>query len=181
MSIFLILVLSALNFLSFSWGVRGHFQMGNGMPFPMKVLSACSLVFYGIFLISMKSAHLDSWVLAGTTFLFVSALALFWWTIATTRRNRPDVAHHEAAPHQLYCNGPYRIVRHPFYLAYLLFWIGTAVSAGAWQWLGAILFTVWYGLLAYQEERRFIQSDLGDIYADYQRKSWMLFPVPWLK
>ncbi|GBR12295.1 methyltransferase family protein [Gluconobacter frateurii] len=181
MSIFLIFVLSALNFLSFSWGVRGHFQMGNGMPFPMKVLSACSLVFYGIFLISMKSAHLDSWVLAGTTFLFVSALALFWWTIATTRRNRPDVAHHEAAPHQLYCNGPYRIVRHPFYLAYLLFWIGTAVSAGAWQWLGAILFTVWYGLLAYQEERRFIQSDLGDIYADYQRKSWMLFPVPWLK
>ncbi|UMM09463.1 isoprenylcysteine carboxylmethyltransferase family protein [Gluconobacter frateurii] len=181
MSIFLILVLSALNFLSFSWGVRGHFQMGNGMPFPMKVLSACSLVFYGIFLISMKSAHLDTWVLAGTTFLFVSALALFWWTIATTRRNRPDVAHHEAAPHQLYCNGPYRIVRHPFYLAYLLFWIGTAVSAGAWQWLGAILFTVWYGLLAYQEERRFIQSDLGDIYADYQRKSWMLFPVPWLK
>lgn len=181
MSIFLILVLSALNFLSFSWGVRGHFQMGNGMPFPMKVLSVCSLVFYGIFLISMKSAHLDTWVLAGATFLFVSALALFWWTIATTRRNRPDVAHHEAAPHQLYCNGPYRIVRHPFYLAYLLFWIGTAVSAGAWQWLGAILFTVWYGLLAYQEERRFIQSDLGDIYADYQRKSWMLFPVPWLK
>lgn len=177
----LVLIFSALNFLSFSWGVRGHFQMGNGMPFPMKVLSACSLVFYGLFLASLRSVHGDVWTQGGALFLFVSALALFWWTIATTRRNRPDVAHHDAAPHQLYCTGPYRIVRHPFYLAYLLFWIGTALSVGAWQWLGAILFTVWYGSLAYQEERRFIQSDLGGIYADYQKKSWMLFPVPWVK
>lgn len=177
----LVLILSALNFLSFSWGVRGHFQMGNGMPFPMKVLSACSLVFYGLFLISLRSVHGDVWTVGGTVFLFVSALALFWWTIAITRRNRPDVAHHDAAPHQLYCTGPYRIVRHPFYLAYLLFWTGTALSVGAWQWLGMILFTVWYGFLAYREERRFIQSDLGGIYADYQKKSWMLFPVPWVK
>lgn len=177
----LVLILSALNFLSFSWGVRGHFQMGNGMPFPMKVLSACSLVFYGLFLASLRSVHGGVWTQGGALFLFVSALALFWWTIATTRRNRPDVAHHDAAPHQLYCTGPYRIVRHPFYLAYLLFWIGTALSVGAWQWLGAILFTVWYGFLAYQEERRFIQSDLGGIYADYQKKSWMLSPVPWVK
>ncbi|KXV79325.1 protein-S-isoprenylcysteine methyltransferase, partial [Gluconobacter japonicus] len=112
--------------------------MGNGMPFPMKVLSACSLVFYGLFLASLRSVHGGVWTQGGALFLFVSALALFWWTIATTRRNRPDVAHHDAAPHQLYCTGPYRIVRHPFYLAYLLFWIGTALSVGAWQWLGAI-------------------------------------------
>ena len=102
----LVLILSALNFLSFSWGVRRHFQMGNGMPFPMKVLSACSLVFYGLFLASLRSVHGDVWTQGGALFLFVSALALFWWTIATTRRNRPDVAHHDAAPHQLCCIGP---------------------------------------------------------------------------
>lgn len=180
-SILLLLILSVLNFLSFSWGVRGHFQMGNGMPLPMKILSACSIVFYGIFLVCLRSVHSGPWVLGMVIFLFIAALALFWWTIATTRRNRPDVAHHEAPPHQIYRNGPYRIVRHPFYLAYILFWIGTALSVGALQWFGALLFTVWYGVLAYQEERRFIESDLGDIYADYQKKSWMLFPVPWLK
>ena len=76
----------------------------------------------------------------------------------------------------MYWSGPYAYVRHPFYLSYIIFWIGTAMDADAWQSIPATGLTGWYGRIAYEEERRFRTTKMRLPYAAYCRKTGMFWP-----
>jgi Phospholipid methyltransferase len=90
------------------------------------------------------------------------ALWLFVWTIRATRSTPPTLAFATDAPAILFCHGPYRYVRHPFYLSYILFWIGTAVSAaGPGTWAVPLVMGALYFQGASREERKFARSALG--------------------
>jgi protein-S-isoprenylcysteine O-methyltransferase Ste14 len=83
------------------------------------------------------------------------------------------------APQFLTQRGPYRLIRHPIYTAYLLVWLAGPVIA-AQPWL--LLTTLWMASLHYyaarQEEQQFARSDLAGDYAVYRRGTGMFVPSP---
>src|ERR1700712_4977620 len=163
---------------SFAWALRGHFRQDCRMPLGMRLLSATSLVGFCGYAWQLCHAFPGRALTLLGLELFLLSFALFWWTIAATRADRPRVAHADDSPRSRQTSGPYRLVRHPFYASYIVFWLGTAVTAGGAQWLAASFLTAWYVLIARHEERRFDASALEAPYKAYRKRTGMLFPLP---
>lgn len=117
---------------------------------------------------------LPSWI---SWLLWVASGSLGLWTLAV---NRPGNFHIHPEPRpdgQLVQAGPYRWVRHPMYVAVLLFAAGCSawlVSIGGW-----VLFAVLLGVLvgkASLEEQWLLQRYPN--YADYCARTWRL--IPWI-
>jgi protein-S-isoprenylcysteine O-methyltransferase Ste14 len=176
-SFWLPLALSLLAFGSFAWALRGHFETAGAIPTGMRLLSLVSLLSYATYagLLFRGDRDRTAWTTLGLV-AFASAIALFWWTVTTTRRHRLRLAHTDADPDIIYTGGPYALVRHPFYLSYIIFWIGTALVVGKWQWAPALILTVWYVRVAQREERRFRSSAFSTGYDTYRRRTGMLLP-----
>jgi protein-S-isoprenylcysteine O-methyltransferase Ste14 len=100
--------------------------------------------------------------------LLLGSAALFAWSVRATWLERPSLAFSPDEPHFLLRRGPYRLVRHPFYVSYLLFFAAlfAAVPAPgtALAWLA-----VWavYSSAARAEERKFAASPLAGAYLAY--------------
>ncbi|MCK8785360.1 EAL domain-containing protein [Roseomonas sp. NAR14] len=150
----------------------------------MRALSVASLAGFMLFVWLLR--HGGTTAAAGmvSVALSLGGCAVFWWAVATTRRRPPAIAYADAdsdsdwAPAMLYEAGPYAFVRHPFYVSYCLFWIGLAVAAGPWQWLGSLPIVAWYCTIARAEERRLGRSALAGAYAAYRARTGMLLPRP---
>ena len=143
----------------------------------MRILSIFSLVSYlnYIGLLIWYKHEKPLWTTVGLAG-FALSLVLFWWTVITTRRHRLNLAYTDADPDIVYITGPYAQVRHPFYLSYIIFWISSALVAGRWQWMSAVILTSWYVCIARREERRFRLSGLAADYNAYREQTGMLIP-----
>ena len=172
----LIIVFFILPLASFSWGLRGHFRSSSGMPSAMRALTAASSLSALLFLVLVATGDVGGVrVLVFVAFSSASA-TLFWWAVRTTMDRPPQLAHSQSDPDALYENGPYAFVRHPFYLAYCLFWLGSAVAAGGLQWLAAALLIGWYFAIAKSEEARFFNTLMAASYIRYRRRTGMIVP-----
>ncbi|GGD44150.1 methyltransferase family protein [Aureimonas glaciei] len=172
----LIIAFATVPLASFSWGLRGHFRSSEGMPSAMRALTAASSLSALLFLVLITTGDVSG--LRAFVFVTVScaSAALFWWAVRTTRHRPPQLAHSQSDPDLLYENGPYAFVRHPFYLAYCLFWLGSAVAAGGLQWLAAALLIGWYYAIAKSEEAQFFNTLMAASYTRYRRRTGMIVP-----
>ena len=80
-------------------------------------------------------------------------------------------------PELFHERGPYRFVRHPFYLAYSIGWLpGPIVTLNPWL----LLTNVWMGFLYYRaaslEERLFLEGPNAESYREYQQRTGMFLP-----
>lgn len=75
-------------------------------------------------------------------------------------------------------SGPYRLVRHPGYLALLLFLTGYNALVSGSAVMGGVALVVM--ALAYTRripaEEAMLVSELGDAYRDYQKRTWRILP-----
>jgi protein-S-isoprenylcysteine O-methyltransferase Ste14 len=111
--------------------------------------------------------------------LYGCAAALYGWSLATHGRGRPAFAFSPVTPRLLVRAGPYRLVRHPIYTAYLLAWLAGPVLSGEPWLLGTTLcMAAWYYRAARQEEREFAAGDLAEEYKAYRDQAGMFFPDP---
>ena len=170
------LVLSIAAFGSFSWALGGHFRTSGRPPTGMILLSAASLLSFATYILLLCSRQPATTLLVVQSLLVAISLAVFWWAIAATRASRFSVAHSLEMPGFLFQGGPYRYIRHPFYLSYIIFWVATAVSAESWQWLWVTTLSVWYVSVARQEESAFASSPYSSAYADYRARTGMVLP-----
>ncbi len=105
------------------------------------------------------------------------ANGLFWWALATHGRRRPNFAFVPAVPDSFTVRGPYRLMRHPIYTAYLVGWLGGSLTCGQVWLLGFVaLMGVFYYRAARQEETLFLASPLGPQYRDYRGRTGMFLP-----
>jgi len=143
----------------------------------MRLLSLVSLLAYMSYLglLFWQGCDAAAWTTLGLV-CFALSIALFWWTVITTKRDRLRVAYTDADPSTIHVGGPYAHVRHPFYLSYIIFWVGTALVAGSWQGVPALILILWYIHIAQDEERRFRSSLLSTGYATYRARIGMLLP-----
>lgn len=173
----LVLVVGYACFIVFLWATRKHFLVSGPMPPGMRIVIVLS--FIGTIWFTVRVAV--SGVGPGAPYaiaLMAVAFGLFCWTVKATRERRLPIAFAGALPNFIYRTGPYRYVRHPFYLSYILCWIGTSVATrDVGSWVVPLVMAAIYVVVAQREERGFDSSRLAEAYAAYRRKTAMFIPV----
>lgn len=182
MSINLILLLTC--FASFTWAIRRFFTRPAAVPSVARLVSLLGgltvLAYAAAWLLIPRppARSLAPDLLASG--LFAAALALFYWALRANLARPLSGIGAPDLPGHLVTAGPYRYVRHPFYLSYLLTWLGSALAAStAWLWLPVPVAVLLYVLAARHEERKFAASPLAAAYAAYARSTGMLLPRLW--
>ena len=83
----------------------------------------------------------------------------------------------DEAVHKLVTKGIYRIFRHPQYVGLFTFFVGYSLFLGAFCSLCITpLILVWFGIVAYVEERYDLELMFGEEYQKYKKEVGMFFP-----
>ena len=179
MQVFLDIVVTALSLgvvLAYVWSVRGHFSSpktpAGAWVISTAVTSSTLLLLWLVWSNEQPAAA----QIAGIALELLSVW-LFVAAIMASRQAKLRFAFDPAHPHGLVDTGPYRLVRHPFYVSYLLFWTGWTIAT--WWPLAVIVPVVFlwlYVRAAQMEERNFAASPLSANYADYSRRVGFFVP-----
>lgn len=160
----------------YSWSMRGHFS-SDGMPAGAKALSAvvalCALaLFYLVWAVVQPL-----WAQLVGAALQLLSFVLFWAAIRASRAAKLRLAFDPGNPRSFVREGPYRYVRHPFYVSYIILWGGFAIAT--WSAWAIVPFLVMLGVYihaARDEERKFGLTDMAGDYAAYRRRTGMFLP-----
>lgn len=116
------------------------------------------------------------WLLLTMAVQGIAILSMIWVVSDTGLMIFTGLASEEAQPPHLVTQGLYRWMRHPLYTAALLVvWLFPTMS---WNLLAFDLGATIYILVGIQFEERKLLHEYGKKYADYRRRTWMLFPLP---
>lgn len=171
-----IVVLGWAMVASYVWSTKHHFTADH-FPLGAKLVSAavigCALA------LSWTTVMADQpigFTLAGLALQVLSA-GLFWWAIAASRAASLRFAFDPSEPAGILTDGPYRMVRHPFYTSYLLFWTGWAVVSASPSSAAIVAFFAFaYTAAAREEEQNFARSALAEEYGRYRAVTGRFWP-----
>ncbi len=161
---------------AYAWALRAHFR-STEVPTGTKVISVAvsvTAIVYTALTWTVEQPELP--VLLGLA-IQLASLWLFRETLVASKAAALRLAFDKELPHSLVQQGPYRFVRHPFYVSYLVFWTGWALASWSW-WSVPSLLLIYaiYIVAARGEEAKFARSDLSGSYAEYRSRTGMLFP-----
>jgi protein-S-isoprenylcysteine O-methyltransferase Ste14 len=159
----------------YTWSLRKHFASTN-VPAGTMLISATVILSLVTYLYMQWTVEQPILASSAGILLVVLSLWLFWAAIAASREAHLLLAFDEKKPHGLVSIGPYRRVRHPFYLSYLIFWAGMAVAS--WHPLAPLPWLVLaciYVVAARGEERKFEDSPLAEDYRQYRKRAGFLW------
>ncbi len=161
--------------LSFGWAVRGHFA-SRAMPPGMRVITIVSAL-TAMWLLWLSAGAAPAMAIAGLALQW-TALALFIAAIRASRGHGLKLAFDATpGPAQVLRAGPYRFVRHPFYLAYSLFWVAWALAVWDWRaWPPVLALLALYVIAAQREERDLLAGPGADAYRAYRASTGALLP-----
>jgi protein-S-isoprenylcysteine O-methyltransferase Ste14 len=175
-----ILVASAAGAVAFfSIGLTSYFERRADRPRWVRLMHDLGLCLSlthlaGVILLDPQS---DAFAIAGIL-MYTAAVAVFLSAIETadrTRLQRMFLDH--PLPDRLITEGPFRWVRHPFYLGYIIGALAPAVATGhpaiVIVSIAMVAMTV---SAAFREERVWLASPRGDAYREYRRRTGMFLP-----
>lgn len=123
-------------------------------------------------LLTASSVHILAGI-ASLTF-YVLSLAIFWWSIVAAKQL--DFAFSDNVG-KIVTTGPFAYVRHPFYLSYILVWLGSSILFNSiFLWITLIYLTTLYFTSAKIEEEVYLKSEYSREYRDYSHKVRMFLP-----
>jgi protein-S-isoprenylcysteine O-methyltransferase Ste14 len=157
-----------------------RWQEGLFILFSLRLLGLLffsSLVAYLIdpSLLIWSSVGLPGWLRWAGAVLFVTGGTLAAWTFANLGKNLTDTVV-TRVDHTLVTTGPYRWVRHPFYVAFAI--LVLAVSLMAANWLFALGGAAGFALLVIRtrkEEEKLLER-FGDEYRRYMNRTGQFLP-----
>ena len=163
---------------AFTWGRIAVFRIDGPTPLGVRAIEHCAAasIALGATLIAVRPdghAGLDCLALL----LAVASASLFAWGVATVQRKQLTAAFSADMPMSLVTRGPFRYVRNPFYLAYIIAHaIPLFVSRSPWALPGLLTMTAIYVRAVLLEERKFLHSDLAPAWRAYQRSTGRFLP-----
>lgn len=149
-----------------------------GIVFIYWVLAGIGLIAWRISLTGWRFPTFPGGFTLGLLLVF-TALILHTWTIRTlgvsTFLTRPEVTPQKASS-MLVVLGPYRYVRHPFYVTEWILLLGLALTTSSWLLLSLLSASlVSTPLVTYFEERELVER-FGESYKKYQSEVPRLIP-----
>lgn len=154
---------------------RVQYDMLKFVVIIMTILSSWSLIVSPITNIASRSASLALAVLSLSLFL-LSARETYYRPlyVVFSKDDRKD-------QEKLLQDGPFALLRHPYYSSYLLNYLAAAVGAYTMtNWLVLIFAAGMYNFAAIQEEKRLLQGPLRQEYMAYKQRTIGLIPyVSW--
>ena len=104
----------------------------------------------------------------------LSSLSLFWWAILTA--HKLNFAFSKSVGNLL-TTGPYAIVRHPFYVSYILVWASTTfLFNSVFLWFTLFYLGAFYFMSARDEEKVILSSEHSKEYFEYRQRVGMFLP-----
>lgn len=104
----------------------------------------------------------------------LASISLFWWAILTARKL--DFAFSKSVGNLL-TSGPFAIVRHPFYMSYILVWTSTTVIFNSvFLWFTLLYLITFYFMSARDEEKIILSSEHSKEYFEYRQRVGMFLP-----
>ncbi len=109
--------------------------------------------------------------------LLAAALSLYEWARQTIWGRRFGLGLGDQIPEALCEQGPYRLMRHPIYLSYMLTFAAIVIALPHWLTEASfVLNTVLFAYMAFDDERRLLASALASDYAAYRERTGMFWP-----
>ena len=109
--------------------------------------------------------------------LATGSVALYEWSRHTITRRQFGIAWGYQVPDAVCDEGPYRFIRHPIYLSYMLAHLAALVAVP--HWLTASICAVAAALFAhaaFDDERKLAASGISADYAAYRERTGMFLP-----
>lgn len=122
-----------------------------------------------------SSVSLPLWLRWSGAGIGAAAGALIIWAFHNLGKNLTDTVV-TREKHTLVTSGPYRWVRHPFYVAVLLAVLGNALMAANWFLFltGALVFVLM--TIRMRKEEELLVARFGDAYRDYMKRTGRFWP-----
>lgn len=160
----------------YTWAGKGHFS-SERMP-PGAVLISAVVLLTSVTLLYLTWTGTQP-LLAQLVGLALMGFAwwMFWQAIAASRTGGLRLAFDDAGPRGLVTEGPYRFVRHPFYVSYVIFWAGWSLAT--WDLVAVFPFAILiviYVFAARMEEGRFGGTPMAEAYARYRERTGFFWP-----
>jgi protein-S-isoprenylcysteine O-methyltransferase Ste14 len=122
-----------------------------------------------------SSMPLPAWLRWSGVGFMLGCVALLTWTLPALGTNLTDTVV-TREHHTLVTRGPYRWVRHPFYVAMALVTVGAALTAANWFIFvsGAVVFALLAVRSRVEEEQ--LAARFGDPYREYKKRTGRFLP-----
>jgi protein-S-isoprenylcysteine O-methyltransferase Ste14 len=166
-------------FLHFMLAGARTFYSENMQDEPGAPVAQFSFVFSGVvptwFLGLYQPIHKPNGILAAIVVAF--AVALYEWARHTIWGRRFGLGWGDHVPEELCERGPYRFVRHPIYLSYMLAFAAVLIALP--HWISALMLVVNVALFthaALADERTLAHSSLAVDSAHYRDRTGMFWP-----
>ncbi len=158
---------------TFSYGKEAGDELGaNLAQFNFLMGGTLSVWVLGLFYLRIPTANG-----VAATVLLVASVALYEWARHTAWGRRFGIAWSDRVPEAVCAEGPYRWVRHPLYVSYLVAFLAALVALP--HWLTASVFLANVALFAHaarHDERQIAASALAADYAAYRERTGMFLP-----
>ena len=126
-------------------------------------------------LMAWASVPLPLWLRWCGFVLIAIWCVLFVWTFQTLGKNLTDTVV-TRKEHTLITTGPYRYVRHPFYLSFLIAVIGGGIVTANWYLFVTSLLPFSFLVARTRIEEEKLVERFGDEYRDYMAKTGRFWP-----
>ncbi len=167
-------LLAAACFLSFGWGMACHFRRSGAPAAWMRVTASLAIPFALINLAALFGR--DTPYSVSASILYAAGLSLFWSSVKVSKGALAACGQSHISP-RLLKRGPYRFIRHPFYLSYNLTWIAGFIATVWWPLAAfALVMAALYERFAIEEERALLSGDMAKEYAAYKRGTGKYLP-----
>lgn len=153
----------------------GIWHFGSGAKAGTNLVSIASLASFVAVVVSIWSHEPSVAAVLGVVFQCLSAF-LFGWSVGTSGRRTLSLAFGDSRSTRLLTEGPYAVVRHPFYTSYLLFWIGgVLVAPTVWTAVSLVVMIVIYRQASRREDEGLARHFPAE-FPQWRSKTGAFFP-----
>jgi protein-S-isoprenylcysteine O-methyltransferase Ste14 len=165
---------------SLTWHVSAAattFTRPTGVTAPMVLIAASFVASVAMNVLVISKTVIGLYTLSAALLVYFTSAMLFGLAREVNRAKLLSAAYSNDLPQHLVTQGPYRFVRHPFYVSYCLTWLAGAIACSSTL---LIVVFAWMFILycraARFEERKFAASRLAKLYSAYCEEAGMLTP-----